>query len=68
MEEQKKKHKHSVFAAVGLLILTVGVFADQIGLGGGLGVGIKQAMVIVAGVLLILIGFKPCGCDKKKCC
>lgn len=45
-------------AAVGLVILLVGAFADQMGLGGDGPdkFGGKQVMAVVAGVLLMVVG------------
>ena len=55
-EEMQKQTWGFIFAVVGIIILLISLFADLIGIGGYPGLGYKQIIGIIVGVLIIIIG------------
>ncbi len=45
-----------VLLAIGVLLVVVGLAADAIGLGGHPGIGKRQVLALVVGILLLLAG------------
>lgn len=52
----QKKALGFVLTVVGIIVLLLSLFADLIGIGGYPGIGIKQVVGIIIGVLIIGIG------------
>ncbi len=44
---------------VGIIVAGVGLFADTIGIGGAPGIGWKQLIAIIVGLVMILVGVAP---------
>ena len=65
-QENKKNCKCCLF--LGLIFVLIGIFADNIGIGTSMGIGWKQAIVIVVGLCLFILGFMPCRFDKFRKC
>ena len=61
-----KKGKCLCFLVLGIIFVILGLLADNIGLGTGLGFGNKQIAVTFLGVILVLLGAKSC--QFGKCC
>jgi len=53
----EKKKLGSVLTWIGIVILLISVFADFLGIGGYPGLGTKQIIGTIAGIVLIGIGF-----------
>jgi MFS family permease len=51
-----KTHIPTFFVMLGALALALGWFADRLGLGTQSGMGVRQAAVLVAGILLLALG------------
>jgi uncharacterized membrane protein len=56
-EEMQKKTWGFIFTVVGIIILLISLFGDLIGIGGYPGLGYKQIIGIIIGVIIIIIGF-----------
>ena len=61
-KESKKKCKGTLL--LGFVIALLGIIADYIGIGGGMGIGLKQALVIIVGLCLFIVGLFPCKFEK----
>ncbi|HBG61540.1 MAG: hypothetical protein A2Y03_06765 [Omnitrophica WOR_2 bacterium GWF2_38_59] len=61
-KESKKNCKCCLL--LGFVIALLGITADHIGIGGGMGVGLKQGAVIIVGLVIFIFGFMPCKFDK----
>jgi len=53
----QKKTGGFILAVVGIIILLISLFGDLIGVGGYPGVGYKQTIGIIIGVVIVIIGF-----------
>jgi hypothetical protein len=53
----QKKTWGFIFTVVGIIILLLSLFGDLIGIGGYPGLGYKQMIGMIIGVLIIIIGF-----------
>ena len=53
----EKKKLGSVLTWMGIVILLISVFADFLGIGGYPGLGTKQIIGTIAGIVLIGIGY-----------
>ena len=52
-----KKTWGSIFTVVGIIILLISLFGDLIGVGGYPGIGYKQIIGMIIGVVIVIIGF-----------
>jgi hypothetical protein len=52
----QKKALGFVLTVVGIIVLLLSLFADLIGIGGYPGIGTKQVVGIIVGVVIIVIG------------
>ena len=52
-----KKNLGMELIAVGIIVLVVSLAADMIGIGGAPGLGFKQILGAVAGVVVAVVGF-----------
>ncbi|MDP8212262.1 MAG: hypothetical protein P9X22_03090 [Candidatus Zapsychrus exili] len=50
----------------GIILVSIGVLADHIGIGASLDIGSKQLAVIVVGIIFIICGLRAC--KLGKCC
>lgn len=57
--------KGMILRLAGVVLIILGVLADTIGLGGSIGFGYKQIALVILGGVLLFLGGKPCGCQKK---
>ncbi len=64
MTEEKKGKKCICCAVVGIVLIVLGLFADNLGIGSSAGYGYKQILVIILGVILLVCGTIPCKFDK----
>jgi hypothetical protein len=55
-EEMEKKTLGLILIVVGIVVLLLSLFADLIGIGGYPGIGYKQVVGIIFGVVIIVIG------------
>jgi len=53
----QKQRLGSILIWIGIIILLMSVFADFLGIGGYPGLGTKQIMGTIAGIVLIGIGY-----------
>jgi hypothetical protein len=56
-EEMQKKTWGFIITVVGIIILLLSLFGDLIGIGGYPGLGYKQMIGMIIGVIIIIIGF-----------
>ncbi len=54
----QRKRLGSILAAVGIIILLLSLFADLLGIGGYPGLGVKQIVGIIIGLVIIAIGYR----------
>ncbi|MDO8580329.1 MAG: hypothetical protein Q7S13_02495 [Candidatus Omnitrophota bacterium] len=67
--DEKKKKAGKTWAALGVVLLVLGLGADWMGLGSTEGFGYKQLIVTLVGAAFLLIGVKACGCcGASSCC
>lgn len=65
MTDTKESKKNCRCALLlGFVVALIGIIADKIGIGGGMGIGLKQGAVIFVGLCLVVLGFMPCKFDK----
>lgn len=55
-ETMPKKTLGLILTVIGIIILLISLFADPLGIGGYPGLGVKQIVGIVIGVVMIVVG------------
>ena len=67
---EKKSNRCICVAIVGLILVTIGLLADVIGLGKDPGFGPQQTSVLILGIIVLFAGLKFgskfCVCKKRK--
>ena len=56
-KKMDKKGWGLLFLIIGIIILLISIFTDSIGLGGYPGIGMKQTIGIIIGLVIAIIGY-----------